>query len=219
MALAFAPVGISGLTIKFVFVNAADGEALIVTGASAGEFEVFENDNLATYYVDTTELEGTGVYFATIPDVDTYPVDLVGLAFNSVSGALVAGVESNWKSDGTQITQRSLDTLITAVASLATLIKAKTDLIPATPAAVGSAMTLEDGAITSGKFTIGSITAHTTPSGFLERLYLMTINLFNRRRKANGVETLYDADAETALFTKTMESNENGSEQDYGAFT
>lgn len=38
-------------------------------------------------------------------------------------------------------------------------IKAKTDLIPASPAAVGSAMTLEDGAITAAKVATGAIDA------------------------------------------------------------
>jgi len=55
--------------------------------------------------------------------------------------------------------QTSLDTLDDYVDTEVAAIKAKTDNLPASPAAVGSAMTLEDGAITAAKIAADAITA------------------------------------------------------------
>jgi len=55
--------------------------------------------------------------------------------------------------------QTSLDTLDDYVDTEVAAIKAKTDNLPAAPAAVGSAMTLEDGAITAAKIAADAITA------------------------------------------------------------
>lgn len=70
-----------------------------------------------------------------------------------------------------------LDLLIDAV-------KAKTDIIPGSPAAVGSAMTLADGAITDAKFTIPTLT--TLASGPVGMIVQTWRRLFKKSTQTKG---------------------------------
>lgn len=96
-------------------------------------------------------------------------------------------------------------------------VKAKTDLIPASPAAVGSQMNLADGAITSAKFTVAPITG--VASGFLERMTQTWRRWFKRTRydKAGGTIKTYADDNSTPITTQTVISD--AGQDDIGAAT
>jgi len=73
-------------------------------------------------------------------------------------------------------------------------IKAKTDLLPAQPAAVGSAMSLPDGHLTDAKFAA---------DGWVSRLYR---RFFGRVRKDATTIKVYAADGTTVLTTQAYTS-------------
>jgi hypothetical protein len=80
----------------------------------------------------------------TLTDPDSYKADVSGLALESTLTAIKG---AGWTTE----TLAAIDVLIDA-------IKAQTDLIPASPAAVGSAMTLANDAITPAKISADAIT-------------------------------------------------------------
>jgi len=80
----------------------------------------------------------------TLTDPDSYKADVSGLALESTLTAIKG---AGWTTE----TLAAIDVLIDA-------IKAQTDLIPASPAAVGSAMTLANDAITAAKISADAIT-------------------------------------------------------------
>jgi hypothetical protein len=85
-------------------------------------------------------------------------------------------------------------------------IKARTDALPAQPAAVGSAMTLAGGAITDATFTVPAEAAG-SPAGFMARLMWLCARLGLRRvrRTPAAVET-YLADGATVATTQAYTS-------------
>ncbi len=74
---------------------------------------------------------------------------------------------------------------VAAVKSDTGAVKAKTDNLPSSPAAVGSQMNLADGALTSAKISLGTVNAGA--SGILERLMLY---LYRKLNRATGPSTL-----------------------------
>lgn len=86
-----------------------------------------------------------------------------------------------------------------------TAIKAKTDNLPASPAAVGSAMTLANGAIGPATFTVPADAAGvpTDPIGWLRRVYQRSFHRRTRNR-TTGVVTIYAADDTTAVQSYTQ---------------
>jgi hypothetical protein len=80
----------------------------------------------------------------TLTDPDSYKADVSGLALEATLTAIKG---AGWTTE----TLAAIDVLIDA-------IKVKTDLIPASPAAVGSAMTLANDAITAAKISADAIT-------------------------------------------------------------
>lgn len=80
--------------------------------------------------------------------------------------------------------------ILAAVDTEVAAIKAKTDLIPASPAAVGSAMTLEDGAITAAKIASNAIAAAKLASDAIAKIADAVM-----RRHMSNVEASSDGDA------------------------
>jgi hypothetical protein len=80
----------------------------------------------------------------TLTDPDSYKADVSGLALESTLTTIKG---AGWTTE----TLAAIDALIDA-------IKAQTDLIPASPAAVGSAVTLANDAITASKISADAIT-------------------------------------------------------------
>jgi hypothetical protein len=102
----------------------------------------------------------------------------------------------------------NLDTQLNAIYTVAGLVQAKTDNLPASPAAVGSAMTLADGAITEAKITMPAEAAG-RPTGFLascRRAWEWVTNRTTRDR-TSGNQVLYGADNTTVLETRTQSTS------------
>lgn len=97
-------------------------------------------------------------------------------------------------------------------------VKAKTDLIPAQPAAVGSLMGLTDGAITDAKFTMPTLTGPASgPVGYLVQLwrrFFKRTKLTKTSATAGTIKTY--ADNGSTVVT-TQDINETADEQDQGA--
>ena len=121
----------------------------------------------------------------------------------------------------------TLDALDTAQDTQHATTQAKTNLIPASPAAVGSAMTLAaasittasiaDGAITSAKFTVAAITGLAT--GILEQMRQVWRRALKRThydKVGNTIKT-YDDDGTTVLTTQTATTSDT--DEDVGAAT
>lgn len=87
-------------------------------------------------------------------------------------------------------------------------IKAKTDNLPAAPAAVGSQMTLADGAITDAKITMPAETAGipTTALAMLRRVWEWWTRKRTRDR-STGTVNLYGANDTTVLETQTQSTS------------
>jgi hypothetical protein len=101
-------------------------------------------------------------------------------------------------------------------------IKAKTDNLPPSPAAVGSAMTLADGAITSAKIADGAITSAKftvsaitgVASGILEKIDQIWRRFFKQVTKSSTQIKTYADDGTTVLTTQS--ATESGSDQTLG---
>lgn len=100
-------------------------------------------------------------------------------------------------------------------------VKAKTDNLPASPAAVGSAMTLAAGAVNSTSIADGAITdakiafpAETPgrPATFLAAVRRLWERFHNKRTRdrSTGVRTIYGADGTTVLEASTQSSTTVG---------
>lgn len=100
----------------------------------------------------------------------------------------------------------ALGTADDAVLAQVALVKAKTDLIPPSPAAVGSAMTLADGAITDAKITLPT-EATGTPSTFLQ-LVMWIAGMLGWRKvikdSSAGTIVQYMSDGGTVKTTSTF---------------
>lgn len=105
------------------------------------------------------------------------------------------------------------------------LIKAKTDNLPASPAAVGSAMTLADGAISTAKIVDGAITdakftVPTEPTGLatgvLSRLDQMWRRFVGNKSTQTSTEiVMYKSDGTTPVVTQAV--SDDGITQTQGA--
>lgn len=94
------------------------------------------------------------------------------------------------------------DGLITTVDTVVDAIKLKTDLIPASPAAVGSLMGLTDGAITDAKFTIPTLTGPASgPVGFITQLWR---RFFKKATKSATEIKTYADDGTTVITTQAI---------------
>lgn len=101
---------------------------------------------------------GTTAGGGTMSGAGVWAYDHTGAAITSGSGLDAAGVRA-----AVGLASANLDTQLSTIDDFLDTeigaIKLKTDLIPAAPAEVGSAMTLADGAITAAKFASGAIDA------------------------------------------------------------
>lgn len=87
-----------------------------------------------------------------------------------------------------------------ALDSTAQAVKTKTDNLPSSPAAVGSPMTLADGAITDATFTVPSLTGPASgPVGYLTQLWR---RFFRKAVKDATQIRLYADDDETVVTTQ-----------------
>jgi fibronectin-binding autotransporter adhesin len=151
---------------------------------------------------------GALAQFFTLDSGATYADAVAGsvvkeVVANAVGGGLTAaGVRS-----AVGLASANLDTQLGGVA-------AKTANLPASPAAVGSAMTLADGAITDAKFTVPAEAAG-PPTGFMARILWLTARLGLRRvrRTPTAVET-YLANGTTVATTQAYTT---GTTDDVGA--
>jgi hypothetical protein len=109
---------------------------------------------------------------------------------------------------GAPVVLDNLDSPVSAVQNTATAIKAKTDALPTSPAAVGSLMNLADGAITDAKvaFPAEAIGRPATFLAAVRRLWEWGANKKTRNR-TSGVVTLRNA-ADTATLESRTESTD-----------
>ena len=168
----------TGATIDFLW-SSNDGSGASITRGTNGTISVYKGNGTTQSTAGVTDDEDfdslTGIHHVRITtgsDGSFYAggndfavvlsgATIDGKAVNAVLAHFslqnrypaVADVQSGLA------TSSALSTVAGYVDTEVAAIKAKTDLIPASPAAEGSAMTLADGAITSAKFATGAITA------------------------------------------------------------
>lgn len=201
----------------------------ITSGTGAGQVRQI------TGYVGSTRVATVNYAWQTSPDnTSVYRVLAAHVPFSDVSGYVYAlNTSGNSLATGAQASAISATLGTPAGASLSAdvadvalalavvddyvdtevaAIKAKTDLIPASPAAVGSAMTLADGAITSAKFTVSSISGPAT--GILEQLRQVWQRFFYKCEKdTNGTRLrTFAADGTTVVTTQTTSDDGNGNQ-------
>ena len=92
----------------------------------------------------------------------------------------------------------ALEATLTALNTLITAIKGKTDTIPANPASVGSAMTLADGAITAAKLGTGAITADKIAASAITDAKIATDAISAAKVKADAVTKIQNGLAKTS---------------------
>lgn len=143
---------------------------------------------------------------------------------NRFSGTQLATVLANQTTINNNVLARLATTGYTAPdnASIAS-IKAKTDNLPASPAAIGSAMTLAnnsvtnnaiaDGAITSAKFTVASVTG--VASGILEKIDQTWRRFFKKATKTSTQIKTFADDGSTVLTTQS--ATDDGTTETQGA--
>lgn len=116
----------------------------------------------ALYIKQTFEVLEEAVYDALFASSATgaLPATLVQGGINTAAGTITTldGLDTAQDSQHSS-TQSTLSTIASYVDTEVAAIKAKTDNLPASPAAVGSEMTLADGAITAAKIATDAITA------------------------------------------------------------
>ncbi len=97
-------------------------------------------------------------------------------------------------------------------------VKAKTDTIPASPAAVGSAMTLAIGAIAEDTFTLPSemVARPTGVLGKVLRLFAWSSNKKTRDR-STGLKKVYATDGTTVLETQTQSTTGTTDQETQGS--
>jgi hypothetical protein len=126
-----------------------------------------------------------------------------------------ANAAAVWAAAGRTLTAFAF-TVDTSANATETAIKAKTDNLPASPAAVGSAMTLADGAITDAKVTLPA-EATGTPSTALQLLMWIAGMLGWRRvRKDSGAGTIVQYMANGSTVKTTSDYTSSGGVDDLG---
>ena len=163
-------------------------------------------DALATDAV--TEMQSGLATSAALATVNAYVDEL-----ESRLTAARAGYLDNL-SGGAVATAANLSTVAGYVDTEVAAIKAKTDLIPASPAAVGSAMTLADGAITEAKISSGGLNAiadallkrdFSAVTGEAARSMLNALRFLRNRFAVSGTTlTVYKENDSTAAWTGTV---------------
>jgi hypothetical protein len=146
-----------------------------------------------------------------------------GTAGNILGNRLDAAVSTRLASSGyTAPDNATIAAIATYVDTEVAAIKAKTDNLPASPAAVGSAMTLasnalttaaiQDGAITSAKFTVGAISG--PASGILEQVRQLWRRFFKDSAKdaTAGTITTFADNGTTPVTTQNFTDDGVGNE-------
>lgn len=130
-------------------------------------------NGLPTFGTGTGQLNPSGGKLpATLAAADVsgnIPSAVNSIATNAITAVSIAASALNGKGDWNTVApdNATIASIAGYIDTEVAAIKAKTDLIPASPAAVGSAMTLADGAITDAKITLPS-EATGTPSTALQ---------------------------------------------------
>lgn len=89
-----------------------------------------------------------------------------------------------------------VDTELAAVKTVVDAVKLKTDNIPASPAAVGSVMTISSGAITAGVFAAGAINADVIANGAIDQAtFAADVYVTCDVKKVNGTTLTGDGGA------------------------
>jgi hypothetical protein len=101
-------------------------------------------------------------------------------------------------------------TALSTVGTTASAIKAKTDNLPGSPAAVGSAMTLQDGAITSAKVTVGTYTG--VASGWIERMEQVWRRFFKPASRTPTQLRTFADNGTTVQTTQAISDDGSGTE-------
>lgn len=145
--------------------------------------------------------------FTPQASTDTYWLLPIRQDVTGGSGLDAAGVRS-----AIGLASANLDTQLTTIDDYVdtevAAIKAKTDLIPASPAAVGSAMTLAAGAISDS-----TITLPTEVTGFATTFFTKFLQLFNRYygkvtyNKVSNTIVVTKADGSTTATTQATTTN------------
>ena len=181
---------------------------------------------------------GTGQLDFTSGVVKSNLAQILGTALTETSGYLAAGFKKFFNIAVPVMTVAGVDQTGDSYARLGApagasvsadiaAVQAKTVNLPASPAAVGSAMTLAaasittasiaDGAITSAKFTVAAITGLAT--GILEQMRQVWRRALKRThydKVGNTIKT-YDDDGTTVLTTQTATTSDT--DEDVGAAT
>jgi hypothetical protein len=212
------------------------GDAMTLTPsertATANEVEAQIIDDTDSEKVLTaiTDKIAAGDVFATDHGIGSYerntePVDV------STNVAAIKARTDNLPSDPADASDvaAAFSTVNSTLATIAgyidteiAAIKAKTDNLPPSPAAVGSAMTLADGAITSAKIADGAITSAKftvsaitgVASGILEKIDQIWRRFFKQVTKSSTQIKTYADDGTTVLTTQS--ATESGSDQTLG---
>jgi hypothetical protein len=146
--------------------NVITAAAIAANAIGDSEFNVAENLN-----ANVTQFGGVNGTFSSgrpeiiIQDSGLTAAKIAGDAFTAAKFA--ADVTTEFQSG--LATAAALDAVDNFVDTEVAAIKAKTDNLPTSPAAVGSAMTLAGGAITSGTFGSGAITASVVADAAIDR--------------------------------------------------
>lgn len=111
-----------------------------------GAVEVFNGSHLATYQISVVEDGSTGIYLMTMPAVSVLPNAFDLFAVDTATGGIIGVGYVSLDGSGNEVVTWTTPTdrsTLTTLGTQATAIKAKTDNLPASPAAVGSPMTLD----------------------------------------------------------------------------
>lgn len=177
----------AGATIDFMWAS-NDGTGASITRGTNGTISVYKGNSTTQSTAGVTDDEDfdslTGVHhvrIATGSDGSFYAAGndfAVVLSGATIDGKAVNAVLAHFSLQNRYPAVSDVQSGLATASALSTVagyvdtevaaIKAKTDLIPASPAAVGSAMTLADGAITSAKFASGAITAAAIATGAID---------------------------------------------------
>jgi trimeric autotransporter adhesin len=135
---------------------------------------------------------------ATTLDLDATIAAAVWNAATSgynTAGSYGAAVE-DILSDTNELQADDTPTAVAAIKTVVDAVKLKTDNIPATPAAVGSVMTISSGAITAGVFAAGAINADVIANGAIDQAtFAADVYVTCDVKKVNGTTLTGDGGA------------------------
>lgn len=151
--------------------SAVDGDYV---GMVVSKYIVSSGPFMGGFCTRVTAYNGATQTLTVDPPFPVAPLDgdaftMMPAAPGSLATSTVSAMQSGLATAAALTTVAGyVDTEVAAILAAATAIKTKTDNLPASPAAVGSAMTLGSGAITSATFAAGAINAAVIATGAID---------------------------------------------------